>query len=760
MIARSSTRSPARAVGLAQVTTLRVDGARASAPAARGSSQVRAVTPGYPFYGEITTAPGAAVERGCNRPARARRSHRCSSRSTRTSATRSRSASRSSSSPAARERAGRLAASRRRSGRASTSPSGTSGETRTAAASAAAPSTRRVVKLPRDASAAALFSARIRPACSTGGGRPLRTPAQTNRSHRVDRPAARLPRRRRPRRAAARRHRRRERRARVRHAEDRHRRGAALPGRDEPAGARDLPAAGGGDGAHRRGGRRALGVGISSLFPRVLTDFLPVDVKVQLEPTAIGLGLAVGVWVALVFALRPLVALRNVSPLQALRRETRRRGACAARAVDPVRILVALGDRRSASWASALRAPTTRARPGVLRGHRAAQSRCSSSRATAAQRRTARRVVRPTLAVRAAPGHREPLPARQPDARRRARARLRRLPHEHAVPGAGQPAPHARREARRSRAPTSCSSTCRRIRTRRSTRSFGRRATRSCSARRSCRCGSPRSTGVTTATAWPPTRRPVAAVAPGWALRREYRSTYRDTLVASEKVTAGRLPHGRHAARRHPRGLDRQGRRRGHARSSLGDTVTWNVQGVKVPTRVTSIREVNWARFEPNFFVVFERRRCGRAEAVRAARRRARHRPRCARLQRDVVRQVPERLEPRSDADPADGGRVLDKVTVAIRFLAVISLALGIPVLFSAVSATRRERLREGVLLKMLGATRRQIGRIMLAEYLAARCARQSRRDRARVGGAWALMRFRSSSHSNPRCSPRWSSRC
>jgi predicted lysophospholipase L1 biosynthesis ABC-type transport system permease subunit len=39
---------------------------------------------------------------------------------------------------------------------------------------------------------------------------------------------------------------------------------------------------------------------------------------------------------------------------------------------------------------------------------------------------------------------------------------------------------------------------------------------------------------------------------------------------------------------------------------------------------------------------------------------------------------------------------VLGKITMAIRFLALISLGLGIPVLFSAVAATRRERLREG----------------------------------------------------------------
>jgi putative ABC transport system permease protein len=61
--------------------------------------------------------------------------------------------------------------------------------------------------------------------------------------------------------------------------------------------------------------------------------------------------------------------------------------------------------------------------------------------------------------------------------------------------------------------------------------------------------------------------------------------------------------------------------------------------------------------------------------------------------------------------------KIAAKVTAAIRFMALFSLAMGIPVLFSAVAATRRERIREGVLLKTLGATRGQIVRILLAEY-------------------------------------------
>ncbi|CAA9297689.1 MAG: ABC transporter, fused permease protein, partial [uncultured Gemmatimonadaceae bacterium] len=65
----------------------------------------------------------------------------------------------------------------------------------------------------------------------------------------------------------------------------------------------------------------ATGVAIQFLLPRAARDLLPVDVAVQLEPAAIALGLGVGVWVALVFALRPLLALGRVSPLQALRRD-------------------------------------------------------------------------------------------------------------------------------------------------------------------------------------------------------------------------------------------------------------------------------------------------------------------------------------------------------------------------------------------------------------------------------------------------------
>src|SRR4029078_5546093 len=62
--------------------------------------------------------------------------------------------------------------------------------------------------------------------------------------------------------------------------------------------------------------------------------------------------------------------------------------------------------------------------------------------------------------------------------------------------------------------------------------------------------------------------------------------------------------------------------------------------------------------------------------------------------------------------------KVIARVSLAIRFMALFSLAAGVIVLLRAVAASRDQRIREGVLLKTLGATRAQVARVILAEYL------------------------------------------
>src|SRR6185437_3600100 len=173
-----------------------------------------------------------------------------------------------------------------------------------------------------------------------------------------------------------------------------------------------------------------------------------------------------------------------------------------------------------------------------------------------------------------------------------------------------------------------------------------------------------------------------------WALRREFRSTFRDTLTESEQLVAGRWFSAARADSMGEVSLDRD------AADELGvklrDTITWNVQGVMVPTIVTSLREVKWQSFSPNFFAVFDPRSLRDAPKQFAILARAPNTAAIARVQRDVIEKYPSvssldlTLVQRTVTD------VLGKVTMAVRFLA---------------------------LLKTLGGTRRQIVRIMLAEY-------------------------------------------
>ncbi|MDB4883324.1 MAG: putative rane protein [Gemmatimonadetes bacterium] len=480
----------------------------------------------------------------------------------------------------------------------------------------------------------------------------------------------------------------------------------------------------------------ALGVVIQLALPHVLADFLPVDVKVSLEPRAILTGLVVGLWVAMVFALRPLVALRNVSPLQTLRRESDADALRGAR-FDPVRVLLALVVVLSVAALGVARAED--ARQGLAFAAAIGAAVALLYLAAAALSSGARRLVRP----------RWPFVLRQGVASlyrpgNQTRAVVLALGFGVFLMSTVYQVQHnllrsvgVKLDASRANvvffdvqddqgAPLDSL-----------VRAHGHavvQRTPIVPMKIASINGVPSSKLIGDTAKGRPRRE-------GWVMRREFRSTYRDTLVPSEKVTAGRFHSGGSAPPSMPQvSVDKSIAT--DLTLSLGDTIVWDVQGVQVATRVSSFREVNWTRFEPNFFVVFERRALEQAPKQFVLLARVNGQSAVAQLQRDIVTRFPNVSSIDLTLIQQTVGRVLDKVTAAIRFMAGLSLALGIPVLFSAVSATRRERLREGVLLKVLGATRRQVGRIMLAEYLLLGALGSLVGVVLSIAGAWGLMHF------------------
>jgi len=210
-------------------------------------------------------------------------------------------------------------------------------------------------------------------------------------------------------------------------------------------------------------------------------------------------------------------------------------------------------------------------------------------------------------------------------------------------------------------------------------------------------------------------RKDTANGIPRFALTREYRVTYRDTLSSSEKLTAGTPPRPAVAG-----GLPRvsvDGDYFKRVKLKLGDTLTFNVQGAPLSAVVGGTRDVDWARVQTNFLVVFPTGVLEPAPQFHVILTRVTGNQQLAAAQRALVREFP-------NVSAIDLGlvlqtvdEILSKISFVIRFMAGFSILTGLLVLASSVLISRYQRTRESVLLRTLGASRNQILRITVLEY-------------------------------------------
>ncbi len=514
----------------------------------------------------------------------------------------------------------------------------------------------------------------------------------------------------------------------------------------------------------------ALGVAVQFGLPSVFQDFLPVDVDVVLEPMAILMGIAVGGWIALIFSLRPLLALRNVSPLQTLRRDAdseilRMRWNDVARVTVNVALVASVvgiallraSNVKQGLWISGatlgvlgvltasaillswIARRTLRAgwpyviRQGVANLYRPANQTRSVilSLGFGAFLITTLYLVQGNLLGRfefnAAASQANLVffdiqddQAAGVDSIVRANGRI--------VQSA--PVVTMRISKINNRTVQDIVDDSRAKRTADSLARARSGEVAAPPARRANQQGGGRRTGQ------------AQSGRPSWALRREYRSTFRDSLTTEEKLSSGKwFSAAAIAGGSDTTEMSFEKDVAEELQVKLGDVVTWNVQGVEIPAKVTSFREVIWARFEPNFFAVFP------SAALQSA-------PKqhvllasvpgsaVAALQRDIVTRFPNVSSVDLTLIKETVQKIVEKVSAAMRFIALFSLAMGVPVLFSAVAATRRDRIREGVLLKTLGASRGQIMRILLAEYALMGLLGSLTGMLLAIGGGWALTHY------------------
>ncbi|HPW12960.1 MAG TPA: FtsX-like permease family protein, partial [Thermomonas sp.] len=147
----------------------------------------------------------------------------------------------------------------------------------------------------------------------------------------------------------------------------------------------------------------------------------------------------------------------------------------------------------------------------------------------------------------------------------------------------------------------------------------------------------------------------------------------------------------------------------------LGDTLVFDVAGQRIEGRITSLRDVRWESFTPNFFVLASP---DLAPGLPATYITAVRVPRGdATLATALSREIPNANVIDIDAVTGEIARIGDQAAMVIQVVFWFAFLSGCLVFVAAVAATRDERITELGVLRTLGASTAQLRRSQLVEF-------------------------------------------
>jgi putative ABC transport system permease protein len=145
----------------------------------------------------------------------------------------------------------------------------------------------------------------------------------------------------------------------------------------------------------------------------------------------------------------------------------------------------------------------------------------------------------------------------------------------------------------------------------------------------------------------------------------------------------------------------------------LGDQLLFDMGGVQIASRITSLRKVDWSSMHVNFFVMYPQRVMTQVPTTFMAAFKA---PVGHGFDNALVRQFPNVTSVDVSSTLNQLQRVLEQVIRAVEFLFGFTLVAGLVVLVAAVGATREERTRSYAIMRAVGAQGRLLRQVQGAE--------------------------------------------
>ena len=203
-------------------------------------------------------------------------------------------------------------------------------------------------------------------------------------------------------------------------------------------------------------------------------------------------------------------------------------------------------------------------------------------------------------------------------------------------------------------------------------------------------------------------------------LGREYGLTYRQTLADNERLVSGKWWSGPSTDTSGPIDVSIEQRLVDEHQIGIGDRLRIDISGRQIEAHVTSIRKVSWDETQNGGFIfvfrpgpAIERAPhsfVGFLQVVPGAEARAK-------LQRDMVRAYPNVSVIDVGAVLASVREVVDNATTAITIVGAVTVASGILVLIGAVAMTKFQRVYDAAIYRTLGASTKRLATMVAIEY-------------------------------------------
>ena len=200
-----------------------------------------------------------------------------------------------------------------------------------------------------------------------------------------------------------------------------------------------------------------------------------------------------------------------------------------------------------------------------------------------------------------------------------------------------------------------------------------------------------------------------------WAMNREARVSYADTISKNDKIIAGE-----YIGRVNPGDSVFVSLGESYAKSldvGIGDEMVWNVQGALITSYVGSLREINFRNMETRFFILFPLGVLEEAPQFHVLVTKSPNADVTAKYRNEVVKSYPNISIIDLGSILVTLNDILSKLSYAIQFMAGFSILIGLIVLISSLFLSKFQRISESVLMRTLGAVKKQIFRINIVEY-------------------------------------------